>query len=495
MSQKFTNQRNPILPLNYHVPDSEAHVMSDGNLYLYGSYDERNDLYCSEKHYVVKTSDMKNWEISDVAVRGSSIPWNQNDEYPRYPGIDWEHPTPFIAKMLADMKEKQNSEEDLKAQFEKEQGPKPKLLFAPDCIEKDNRYYMYICGADDREGVVSSDSPFGPFENPVQLPCGGIDPAIFIDDDGKIYYYWGQLFSHGVELNDDMQSFKGEVQDDLVTETEHYFHEGSSMRKIGDTYYYIYADMQTGTPTSLGYSIGKKPFGPFTYGGIIINNRTCDPQSWNNHGSIECFQGQYYIFYHRSSRNSEKYRRLCVEPIAINPDGTIPEVVMTSQGVGDPYKLHEPLFAYQACEVHGGCWIDINGGISPEAAGLQADYDDPQMVRKAVQADMSLTYPEKLTGIVKGSSAIWRYIRTEKGAKKIQLKTAGTGKVQVWVRRHEPGVMAKKEVERYPYICCGEICVDSDIVIGNVEIPSGEWELKLEFIESDQMEIFELQLF
>lgn len=175
---------------------------------------------------------------------------------------------------------------------EKEEREKPALLFAPDCMERNGKYYLYFCMPDDSEGVAVSDSPVGPFTNPIQLPCGGIDPAIFIDDDGQAYYYWGQLFSHGVKLNEDMISFnRDEIVDDLVTEEEHFFHEGSSMRKIGDTYYYVYADMERGKPTSLGYSTSKSPMGPFTYRGIIIDNAGCDPASWNNHGSIECVNG------------------------------------------------------------------------------------------------------------------------------------------------------------------------------------------------------------
>ena len=180
---------------------------------------------------------------------------------------------------------------------------------------------------DDSEGVAVSDRPEGPFADPVQLPCGGIDPAVFIDDDGQAYYYWGQLFSHGVKLNADMVSFDPEeIRDNLVTEEEHFFHEGSSMRKIGDTYYYVYADMERGKPTALGYSTGKSPLGPFTYRGIIIDNGDCDPASWNNHGSIECVNGQWYVFYHRCSRGVQQHRRLCIEPITIHADGTIDEV-------------------------------------------------------------------------------------------------------------------------------------------------------------------------
>lgn len=295
--REFSNRRNPILPLEYHVPDSEGHVMADGKLYVYGSFDDREDVYCSEKYHVVSTADMEHWTIHEESLNGNQIPWFNNPVAPKYSGIDWSHPTPFIQKMI--QRDLENGV-DMKAKFEeaeKEEKEKPALLFAPDCLERNGKYYLYFCMPDDSEGVAISDRPEGPFTNPIQLPCGGIDPAIFIDDDGQAYYYWGQLFSHGVKLNEDMTSFnRDEIVDDLVTEEEHFFHEGSSMRKIGDTYYYVYADMERGKPTSLGYSTSKSPMGPFTYRGIIIDNDGCDPASWNNHGSIECVNGQWYVF-------------------------------------------------------------------------------------------------------------------------------------------------------------------------------------------------------
>ena len=193
---KYKNQRNPILPLNYHIPDSEGHVMSDGKLYVYGSYDDREDVFCSEKYYVVSTPDMKEWTIHEESLNGNQIPWFNNPDAPKYPGIDWSHPTPFIQKMI--QRDLENGV-DMKAKFEEaEDAEKPPLLFAPDCIEKDGKYYLYFCMSDDSEGVAVSDSPEGPFKNPVQLPCGGIDPAIFIDEDGVIsptYFLMAYAFS------------------------------------------------------------------------------------------------------------------------------------------------------------------------------------------------------------------------------------------------------------------------------------------------------------
>ncbi|WP_279220796.1 MULTISPECIES: family 43 glycosylhydrolase [Clostridia] len=169
MSIKFNNTHNPILPLEYHIPDSEGHVMPDGRLYIYGSFDDRGDIYCSEKYHVVSTADMKEWTLHDISFEGKDVPWFDDPDAPKYLGIDWSCPTPFIRKMLENMdmageKEKFESKED---------EVRPPLLFAPDCIFRNGKYYLYFCMPDDSEGVAVSDSPEGPFVNPVQLPCGG----------------------------------------------------------------------------------------------------------------------------------------------------------------------------------------------------------------------------------------------------------------------------------------------------------------------------------
>lgn len=447
MSVTFHNTHNPILPLKYHVPDSEAHVMPDGKLYVYGSFDDREDVFCSEEYHVVSTTDMREWTIHDISLTGQEIPWFHDPLAPKYQGIDWSHPTPFIQKMLVNMDQVAEKEK-----FEKEEeGENPPLLFAPDCIYRDGKYYLYFCMPDDSEGVAISDSPVGPFRNPIQLPCGGIDPAIFIDDDGQAYYYWGQLFSHGVKMNSDMVSFdEKQIVHDLVTEKEHFFHEGSSMRKIGDTYYYVYANIEHGKPTSLGYATSKSPLGPFAYQGVIIDNAACDPASWNNHGSIECMNGQWYVFYHRCSRGVQQYRRLCIEPITIQEDGTIREVKMTSQGAGNAFGPEEKIMAYQACELNGSCYIDV---------------DD--------------TYGEKLTNIEDGDSAVFRYIKSEYAFEHIKIHATGTGKILVLLNGKEAGAV---------------VIQNGVLQREALSAKAGEYELSLKFIESINLEILEIVL-
>lgn len=66
--QEFINKRNPVLPVEYYIPDAEAHVMSDGKLYVFESFDNKDGAYCCEKYYVVSTPDMEHWTIHDEAI-------------------------------------------------------------------------------------------------------------------------------------------------------------------------------------------------------------------------------------------------------------------------------------------------------------------------------------------------------------------------------------------------------------------------------------------
>lgn len=447
--KEFRNKRNPILPLEYHIPDSEAHVMSDGRLYIYGSYDGRENEYCSEKYHVVSTRDMEHWMLHGESFHAAEAPWFGDPEAPTYPGVDWYHPSPFLMKMIEKIMAEYQGNPEAAAQEATTEKKEP-LLFAPDCIEKNGKYYLYFCMNDESEGVAIADTPEGPFTQARQLPCGGIDPAIFIDDDGQAYYYWGQVVSHGVKLNEDMISFDPEMAVDLLSEEVHFFHEGSSMRKCGDYYYYVFADVERGKPTALGYATSTSPLGPFTYRGIIIDNAKCDPASWNNHGSIECVNGQWYVFYHRSSRGTERYRRLCIEPITILPDGTIPEVKMTSQGAGEPFAPGECMMGYQACEVHGNIYIDVDE-----------------------------KYGEKLSHISDGDEAVFRYVKSETAYNHVEFQAAGSGTIEILMNGKSAGKIRIS---------------DGKQLNTKIDMEPGEYEVILKFSDPENLEIIQMVL-
>lgn len=78
----------------------------------------------------------------------------------------------------------------------------------------------------------------------------GIDPAVFIDDDGTAYYFWGQFQLRGGILTDDMTALIPEsVKSNILTEHEHGFHEGASIRKRNGKYYLVYTDISRGRAT------------------------------------------------------------------------------------------------------------------------------------------------------------------------------------------------------------------------------------------------------
>ncbi len=313
--------QNPIVPPGVYIADPSAHVWNDGKLYIYGSNDESTKYYCSWTHHILSTSDLKSWELTrDVfSSKGESDDVLYNDE----------------------------------------------LLFAPDCQYKDGTYYMYYCQPSntEAEGVATSKSPLGPFVNGQKLETKGIseiDPCVFIDDDGQAYYIWGQFTAKVAKLKPNMTEIDlSTIKDSVITEKEHFFHEGGYMVKRNGIYYFIYADMsRSNRPSCIGYATSLSPMGPFKYGGVIIDNDNCDPNNWNNHGSIVEFKGKWYVFYHRATHNSNMMRKACVEPITFNDDGSINEVEMTTQGANGPLNAKAKFEAEHACLLFGNTRIE-----------------------------------------------------------------------------------------------------------------------------------------
>ena len=315
---------NPILPENCFVPDAEARLMPDGRLYIYGSWDiSGSKEYCSRELHCFSTDDMKNWKDHGVIFR--------NDQH--FVGIPWNPKTP---------------------------------LYAPDCIHNNGKYYLYVCGSGREEGVAVADSPIGPYSPAERITLAdgdGIDPTVFVDRDGRAYYFWGQFSLRGGELCEDMKTLKAEtVKRDLLTEWEHGFHEGASIRRRGDKYYMVYTDISRGRATCLSYAMADHPLGPYRKCGVIIDNVYCDPESWNNHGSIAELGGTWYVFYHRSSQNGNTSRRVCAEPITFDDKGYIAEVKQTSCGADTAIDAKNVIPARSACRMMGKCYIAPKDG-------------------------------------------------------------------------------------------------------------------------------------
>ena len=216
------------------------------------------------------------------------------------------------------------------------------------------RYFFYYSGNASEIGVAVSDSPFGPFEDPLGEPffttdtpgihCDRdfIDPHCFIDDDGQAYLFMGQNTVNAVRLNDDMISYDhtGGVLDENGNETGVYhidapnFFEAICCHKYNGKYYLSYANpYNTDHPYQLEYCIGDNPLGPYEHKGKFMDAQDV---LTNEHSIVE-FKGQWWLFYHNAfvgaatgaGDQTFSRRSMCADRLYYNEDGTIKLVVPT----------------------------------------------------------------------------------------------------------------------------------------------------------------------
>lgn len=338
---------NPYLPSWEYTPDVEPYVFNN-RVYTYGSHDRFNGYaYCLNDYvcWSAPEDDLSDWRYEGVILKTTDV--------------------------------EDNADRD-------------SCLYAPDVTQgPDGRYYLYY--VDSKRSIVSvavSDTPAGYYEfhGYVRYPDGTIygtregdepqfDPAVLTEGD-RTYLYTGfcsrgdksRSGSWATVLDSDMLTILEDPV--IVAPSEPYskgtgfegyeFFEAPSIRKHNDTYYFVYSSISM---HELCYATSKHPTKGFTYQGVIISN--CDlhidtykpaqkPMFYggNNHGSIIEIKGQWYVFYHRHTNGTNFSRQGCMEKITILPDGTIPQVEMTSCGPNDgPLKGLGEYPAYLACNL------------------------------------------------------------------------------------------------------------------------------------------------
>ncbi len=338
---------NPYLPSWEYIPDGEPYVFGD-RVYVYGSHDFYNGYVFCMGDYVCWSApidDLGNWRYEGVIYPKTADPLNKE------------------GKMC---------------------------LYAPDVtVGPDGRYYLYYVL--DHVSVVSvavCDTPAGKYEfyGYVHYPDGTrlgerkgdepqFDPGVLTE--GNVTYLYTGFCGKGDKsrsgamatvLDADMLTIKEapvivapgcEYSADTGFET-HAFFEAPSIRKKGDTYYFIYSSE---VMHELCYATSKYPTKGFVYGGVIVSN--CDmhidtykpadmPAAYgaNNHGSIVEIAGKWYIFYHRQTNGTWYSRQGCAEEITFRADGSIPQVELTSCGLnGGPLPGEGEYPAYLACNL------------------------------------------------------------------------------------------------------------------------------------------------
>ena len=368
-SEKLT-VGNPYLPLWEHIPDGEPYVFDDPDnpgkqrVYIYGSHDNLVTAYCGRDQVVwsAPVEDLSQWRYDGVIL---VVDKNAKGE-------------PFDSAGTAD------------------------VLYAPDVTlvtDSTGKKTYYLFPNDQtgfRNGLIAkSDRPDGPFEvcnwnsDDPNMVDGvyKFDPAVFVDDDGRVYGYWGFEHSMAAEIDPaTMCTVKPgtEIVDGMISgrneEGIFSFFEASSIRKIKDKYIFIYSrftkDGEFGLPVSnytLAYAYSDQPLGPWTYGGTIIDGRgreinekgdtiaSATPDG-NTHGSICEIGGQWYVFYHRQTGTDEYARQAMVAPIEVKVE----------EGPGGKVEISEGEYNSE-----GFC---LNGldPFEPHSAGIACWYTGPK---------------------------------------------------------------------------------------------------------------------
>ncbi len=338
---------NPYLPSWEYIPDAEPYVFNN-RVYVYGSHDRFNGyVYCLNDYvcWSAPVDELGDWRYEGVIYKKTDDPLNPDGSM---------------------------------------------CLYAPDVtVGPDGRYYLYYVL--DKVPIVSvavCDTPAGKYEfyGYVHYSDGTrlgeraddqpqFDPGVLTEGD-RTYLYTGFCPVGDKSRKGPMATVLGPDMLTIVEEPVflapsepyskgsgyegHEFFEAPSIRKRGDTYYFIYSSVVF---HELCYATSKHPTKDFKYQGVIVSNSDLHIDTYkpaakpmfygaNNHGSIIEINGKWYIFYHRHTNGTNFSRQGCCEQLEFLQDGTIPQVEMTSCGCnGGPLEGRGEYPAYLACNL------------------------------------------------------------------------------------------------------------------------------------------------
>lgn len=410
---------NPYLPSYEYVPDGEPYVFGD-RVYVYGSHDFFNgDVYCMGDYVCWSTpvDDLGAWRYEGVIYKKSDDPANG----------------------------------DLQGN-----------LYAPDVVVgPDGRYYLYyVLSTWGNVSVAVCDTPAGKYEfygyvhyeDGTLLGEGSIedpqfDPAVLREGD-RTYLYTGFCAYKDPNRHGPMVTVLGPDMLTIVEEPKfiapssaysegssfegHEFFEGPSIRKRGDTYYFIYSSVLF---HELAYATSKSPTEGFEYKGVLVSGGDLNIDSYkpadkcmyytaNNHGSAVEINGDWYIFYHRHTNGTNYSRQGCFEKLKVDENGDFIQAEMTSCCSVAPLKGEGEYPTYIACNLFTKdeiTYIPWSGWMDdrfPKITQTGADGDEDSMAYIANMRD--------------SATAGFKYFDM-KGVKKIAIQTKGyaTGKMEI----------------------------------------------------------------
>lgn len=392
---------NPFLPLNEYIPDGEPHVFGD-RVYHYGSHDREGGwTFCMDDYvvYSAPVDDLADWRCEGVSYRAEQDPDYSEYKYMYAPDVVCGNDGRYYLYycMAGEYGYGGYSRPISVAVSDKPAGsfeylghvkyPDGSVMmkyvcFDPAVMNDNGTIRLYYGTQYDYEEREDFDT------NPEYLD---IETGMFGKTREQILEYRKHPESCPSGDPNDKDSINGAVmtvlEDDMLTVKEaphhiipykvkgtsfeaHPFFEGSSMRKVGDTYYFIYSSWQN---HELCYATSKYPDRDFVFRGTVVSNgdvgyngRTVKEKTnmtGTTHGSIIEINGQWYVFYHRLTHKSDYSRQACAEKISIDKDGSVKQVEVTSCGLNSG-----PLEAKSGCRYPAVIACNLTNGHMPHGS-------------------------------------------------------------------------------------------------------------------------------
>lgn len=484
---------NPFLPIDEYIPDGEPHVFGD-RIYLFGSHDkEGGDTFCMLDYagYSAPVHNLTEWKYEGIIYRAAQDPMYSEKYCHLYApdvvqGKDGRYylyyalagPETFTGPIHVAVCDEPVGQYEYYGSVSNPDGtPYTRYItFDPAVLNDDGTirlYYGWALATDKKEAVMALHSQDKETAAMMREKLIQIEMKMFDKSRDEIESETeGIMGANVVELEDDMLTVRSQPKRIVPGQFDaagssfegHAFFEGSSIRKVGEIYYFIYSSELS---HELCYARSRYPDRDFVYGGTIISNGDVGYQgrkaqdrlnmTGNNHGSIEKAGEDWYVFYHRHTHNSSYSRQACAEPIILKDDGTILQVEMTSLGFErGKERLENRAFpasgtypAAAACNLTNGHMPHLNG---------KGEKPIPHITHRGEE--------RFITGIENGTQIGYKYFQFH-GSVEIRLRVRGTGAgtfqislgdaVQTGVKYD--GCCAKSEEERWEEIC-GTLCYE-----------------------------------
>jgi hypothetical protein len=313
---EWTVQGNPIVTHKY-TADAAVMVRED-TLWLFTGEDAagNQNRYIMHNWCVFSTTDMKHFKEHPIPLYGADFKWSSRQAY------------------------------------------------AGHVTERNGKFYFYVSTNATGIGVAIADRPEGPYKDALGKPLltnadcfasthswACIDPAVFIDDDGQAWIFWGNRECYYAKLKENMIEIDGPVKQIMFDGFS--FTEAPWIHKKDGKYYLTYA---SGFPEKIHYAISESIEGPWEFKGIL---NEIAGNSNTNHQAIVEYKGRWYFFYHNGAMQTQgtSYSRsVCVDYLYYNEDGSLKRVQMTSEGVD--HIPGEKDAAFDTLAVNGAwCWF------------------------------------------------------------------------------------------------------------------------------------------